>query len=179
MHLSPLTNDEWPSELAHFKDSFTGSGNVYRVMAHHPALLAAWSNYRTHVVLNNSLGEQRSEITILRIGHRLGSPYEWAHHVVRGRKAGLSDKRILSMRGSPADMAPEDATIARSVDALIDNARLSAADQQALSNLVGKQGMLDVMATVGLYSTLAFIVNSFDTPTDEDILTSLAENPIE
>src|SRR5690606_6271144 len=94
--LAPLADAAWPDEVAHMLDGFAGQLNVYRVMAHHPALLQAWSDYRNHVVLENALGAELSEVAILRTGHRLGSPYEWAHHVKRARLLGMKDARIAS-----------------------------------------------------------------------------------
>ena len=38
---------------------------------------------------------------------------------------------------------------------------------------------MDVIATVGLYTTLSFIVNSFATPVDGDIVASLEAQPFE
>ncbi|PWC36011.1 carboxymuconolactone decarboxylase [Azospirillum sp. TSO35-2] len=157
---------------------FAGRLNVYRVMAHNPALLRSWAAFRDHVVVRNALGPQRSEVAILRTGHRLGASYEWAHHVCRGRACGLDDARILGIRGEPEAMAPEDAVIVRAVDDLIDHARLSPPVREALAALVGTAGVFDVIATVGLYSTLAFIVGSFDTPLDEDVAAQLADRPI-
>jgi len=179
MPLPPLSDADWPPSLAHLRDSFVGRGNVYRVMAHHPGLLDAWSGLRKHVVTENALGEERIEVVILRVAHRLGAPYEWDHHVVRGRKAGLTDARIRAMAGPIEAMDPVDATLARAVDALTADARLSGDLQTELTALVGTQGMLDLIATVGFYTTLAFIVNSFDTPLDADIADALARQPLE
>ena len=36
---TPLTDAEWPEEIADLRDGFAGTLNVYRAMAHHPALL--------------------------------------------------------------------------------------------------------------------------------------------
>jgi alkylhydroperoxidase family enzyme len=174
----PLADAEWPAEIADMLSGFAGRLNVYRVMAHNPALLRSWAGFRDYVVVRNALGAQRSEIAILRVGHRLGASYEWMHHVCRARAYGMDDARILSVRGEPDTMAPEDAVIARAVDDLIDHARLSPPVHEALAGLVGAHGVFDVIATVGLYSTLAFIVRSFDTPVDGDIATQLAERPI-
>ncbi len=176
--LEPLTDADWPPELDHLKGGFTNTGNVYRVMAHHPALLSAWIGFRTHVVLQNALGTQISEVVILRTGFRLNSAYEWAHHVARGRKAGLSDARIASVRGPLNRMAPKDALIARAVDGLIDDASLAPPLLAELDAAIGKKGILDLMATVGLYSTLGFIVNSFATPIDADITDELTARPL-
>jgi alkylhydroperoxidase family enzyme len=182
--LPPLADADWPPELAHLRDGFVGRGNVYRVMAHHPALLDAWSGLRKHVVTENALGEERIEVVILRVAHRLGAPYEWDHHVVRGRKAGLTDSRIRSMAGPVEAMDPADATLARAVDALTTGAltagaRLPVDLQAEVTALVGTHGLLDLIATVGFYATLAFIVNSFDTPLDADIAAALARRPLD
>jgi len=176
--LAPLTDDDWPEALSHLRNSFVGRGNVYRVMAHHPELLGAWSGLRKHVVTENALGNERIEVVILRVAHRLNAAYEWDHHVVRGRKAGLSDSRIRTLRGSADEMAPDDALLARAVDALVDEARLPQPLQAELSERLGATGVLDLIATVGFYTTLAFIVKSFGTPLDADVVEALAARPL-
>lgn len=175
----PLADANWPKEIQDLISGFAGRLNVYRVMAHNPALLRSWVAFREHVVVKNALGPQRSEVVILRTGFRLGSVYEWGHHVSRGRACGLTDGRIASLRGSPETMAPEDAVIVRAVDELLDKARLSASVRDDLSALVGTEGLFDVIATVGHYCILGFIVNSFETPLDDAIAAEMAAHPLQ
>lgn len=174
----PLADAAWPPQIADLATGFAGRLNVYRVMAHHPALLRAWAGLRAHVVCDTALGPERSEVVILRTGHRLGAAYEWAHHVVRGRAAGLSDTRIKALAGPVTAMAAEDAVLAGAVDALIDRQCLSAAEHEPLAALVGSAGVFDLIATVGFYTTLGFIVRSFDTPLDADVAADLAARPL-
>ncbi|OAN80886.1 carboxymuconolactone decarboxylase [Jannaschia sp. EhC01] len=176
--LSPLPSDAWPDALADLEDAFAGRLNVYRTMAHHPDLVRAWANLRQHVVLDTSLGPAASEVVILRAGARLNSDYEWGHHVSRARVLGFEDARIASLRGPLNAMAPDDATLARAVDEVIDQSRLSPETLAALSGVVGPQGVLDLFATVGFYSTLAFIVNTFDTPLDPAVADELSARPL-
>ncbi len=175
----PVADEDWPDSVADMRSGFAGGLNVYRVMAHHPALLKAWSDLREHVVNQTSLGRDRSEVVILRTGVRLGSAYEWAQHVVRARKCGLDDTRIRSMRGAPDQMAPADALLARAVDELLDGAELTPATKARLMAEIGAEGALDLIATVGFYSTLAFILKSFATPLDDDITAALRAAPID
>lgn len=147
-------------------------------MAHHPALLRAWADLRQHVVLDTSLGRERSEVVILRAASHLKSAYEWTHHVSRGRAVGLSDARIASLLLSPAQMESDDAVLAQAVDDLMAHARLTPTTRAALHALVGDQGTLDLFATVGFYSTLAFIVNTFDTPLDEAVAAEVGDDPL-
>ncbi len=39
----PISDAEWPEAIAEMKTGFAGALNVYRTMAHHPALLKAWA----------------------------------------------------------------------------------------------------------------------------------------
>lgn len=173
----PLTDAEWPDEIGDLLPGFAGRLDVYRVMARHPRLLRAWQDLRQHVVIDSSLGAEFSEIVILRTGHRLGSPYEWGQHVSRSRKLGMSEGRITSIAGSIERMSEPDATLARAVDELLDEARLSDKTRRAILGLVGTEGMFDLMATVGFYSTLAFIANSTDLALDARIRAELEETP--
>ena len=109
----PLTDADWPDEIADMLGGFAGGLNVYRTMAHNPALLRAWTDLREHVVNRTALGKQGSEVVILRTGVRLGSTYEWQQHVSRARKCGMDDARIRSLRGPVEGMAPGDALLAQ------------------------------------------------------------------
>jgi 4-carboxymuconolactone decarboxylase len=173
--VQPLNHSEWPMSIADLEADFAGRLNVYRVMAHHPALLRAWQNFRNHVVHGTELGEKRSEIIILRTGVRLASRYEWSHHVVRGRKAGLEDARILSIKGPYSGMQAEDAVLCRAVDELFDDKQLKVATLRTLRDAVGDKGVMDVMATVAHYQMLGFLLGSFDIPLDRDIEAELAK----
>lgn len=175
---APLSDAEWPGDLEGMKEGFATQLNVYRVMAHHPALLAAWEDFRNHVVRDNVLDHAALEIVILRTGCRRGSSYEWAQHVIRGRKAGLSDARMAAaVLGAEKATCGEDEVLIRAVDALVDDNRLTAELQDALCARYGKAGVLDVIATVGMYTTLSYILNSFETPLDDDVAASLEREP--
>lgn len=174
----PLSDAEWPAALADLRGGFAGRLDVYRVMARHPALLRAWAPLRQHVVIDGALGPERSEVVILRTGHRLDAAYEWAHHVVRARALGMDDARIAALGSQLAGIEGEDAVLAGAVDDLIDDAAIGPERRQALEALVGPAGVLDLMATVGFYVTLAFIVKTFAIPVDGDIAAALAGRPL-
>lgn len=173
--LPPLADEQWPDDIAVLRAGFAGALNVYRVMAHHPALLRAWAPLRQHVVKETTLGPERSEVVILRTAHRFGSAYEWAHHVSRARKLGFSDERISALRGLPDG---EDGLIVRAVDGLLDNRKLSPDLEADLASAVGHEGVLDLIATVGFYSVLGYILMTYDTPLDANIAAELERDPL-
>lgn len=174
---APISNDDWPADIADLLSGFAGGLNVHRTMAHHPALLRAWADLREHVVNQTSLGAEHSEVVILRTGHQLRSSDEWHQHIVRARKAGLSDDGIDRLGKPLHQVKSTDATFVRAVDELILFKRLAPDTQSTLNDIVGKHGVLGVIATVGFYSTLGYILNRFDVPLDDDIIDNLRSNP--
>lgn len=173
--LAPLTDDAWPEALADLRGGFAGGLNVYRTMAHHPALVRAWAPLRQHLVKDGALGPERSEIVILRVGVRLGSAYEWMHHVSRSRALGMSDDRIRSVLGQGEG---EDALLIRAVDAILDERRLPPALERELAAAVGTAGVFDLIATVGFYQVLGTILMTYEVPVDGPVARELAEAPI-
>ncbi len=171
----PISDADWPDEILDLRDGFAGALNVYRVMAHHPALLRAWAPLRQHIVKDSALGLERSEVVILRTGHRMGSTYEWAHHVSRARKLGFSDRRIASLRGQPDG---EDGLIVRAVDALIDQRRLPPVLEAELAAAVGPLAVLDLIATVGFYSVLGHVLMTYEPPLDADVAAEMTKKPL-
>ena len=173
----PIADADWPAEIADLLSGFAGNLNVYRVMAHNPALLRAWAPLRGHVVQAGALSEQQREIVILRTGWHWRSDYEWAHHTLRGRRAGLSDARIERTRAAPESWTGdgEDTLLLRTVEALLTNGRLDPSLLADVRRTFGDLAPTDIMATIGFYTTLAFIVRSFETPIDGFVLEDLAE----
>ena len=175
---APLSDSDWPAGLEGLRDGFAGKLNVYRTMAHHPALLRAWSDLREHIVNQTTLGPERAEVVILRAAHRLQAPYEWSQHIGRARRVGLSDARIAALAGPLGEIAPKDRLLAEAVDCLAASARLPGTLVEALAGEVGREGVLDLIATVGFYTTLGYLLNTAQTPLDEDAEVALKARPL-
>ncbi|MCM2561674.1 carboxymuconolactone decarboxylase family protein [Lutimaribacter sp. EGI FJ00015] len=171
----PIPDGNWPEDISDLRTGFAGALNVYRMMAHHPALLRAWAPLRQHIVKDTALGPERSEVVILRTGVRLGSSYEWAHHVVRARAIGISDERIAAILRMPEG---EDGLLARAVDAIIDEHRLPESLEQELAATIGREAVFDLIATVGFYSVLGTILMTYQVPLDREIADELEAHPL-
>lgn len=171
----PLSDADWPPQISDLRDGFAGALNVYRTMAHHPALLRAWAPLRQHIVNENCLGAARSEVVILRTAFRFGSAYEWAHHVSRARAIGMDDARIAAIRDMPDG---DDGLIVRAVDALLDNKRLTLQQEAELASVIGGEAVIDLIATVGFYSVLGYLLETYQTPIDAHIVAEMTENPL-
>ena len=162
----PISDADWPEALDDMRGGFATGLNVYRTMAHHPALLRAWAPLRQHIVKENALGMELLEVVILRAGYRLGSDYEWSQHVDRARKLGFPDDRIEAVRRGAEGL---DLKLVEAVDALLDDHRLGSEQEAELAELVGREAVFDLIATVGFYSVLGYLLLTYETPLDDDI----------
>jgi alkylhydroperoxidase family enzyme len=167
--LAPITDSEWPEELEALRGGFASELNVYRVMAHHPALLHAWTNLRNHVTQGSTLSARWRELAILRTARFIDSRYEWIHHVERGRASGLTDPEIAAVGLSDPSTAFGDADTAllQTTDALLNGLGLSAMQVDVAAEHMSAQQLLDLMTTVGMYLTLGFLLKSFRTPLEK------------
>lgn len=172
----PVTDADWPEDIAELHKGFAGALNVYRTMAHHPALLNAWAPLRQHVVKDNALGPELTEVVILRAGFRLGSAYEWAHHVSRALALGFSAARINAVRGVPEAIEGVDGLIVSAVDALLDANRLTREQEATLAEAIGRHAVIDLIAMVGFYSVLGYLLKTYDTPIDDAIQAEARSN---
>ncbi|MER9191411.1 carboxymuconolactone decarboxylase family protein [Mesorhizobium australicum] len=111
----------------------------------------------------------------MRVAHRMGSAYEWTHHVSRARILGISDVRIRDMSATPTG---EDGLIARAVDALFDEACLPPDIERAISAAMGTKAVFDLIATVGFYCVLGCILMTFNTPIDEGVAVEIEKQPL-
>jgi alkylhydroperoxidase family enzyme len=167
--LAPIADAEWPRELEALRGGFASELNVYRVMAHHPALLQAWTSLRNHLTLGSTLSARWRELAILRTARFIDSRYEWIHHVERGRASGLTDPEIAAVGLSDLSSAFGDADTAllKTTDALLKGLGLSALQVDVAAEHMSAQQLLDLMATVGMYLMLGFLVKSFRTPLEK------------
>lgn len=157
--IGPLPEAEWDPRLASVLAQLDPVLNVHRVLAHHPDLLAAWAPLRNHVAAGGSLLPRHRELVILRIAHRAGSEYEWHHHVIRGRHAGLSEAEIAAIHaGSAGSWTAIESALLSAADELFDGRSITLSTWTALAGDFSEEQLLDLVITVGLYMTLAMLI---------------------
>jgi alkylhydroperoxidase family enzyme len=137
--------------------------NGMTMLLHHPALAKAFLTFNNHVAIASSLSKRIREILILRISWVRKSEYEFAQHIVLGRRAGLTDADIERIQLGPdaAGWDPVDADLVRAVDELLASARIEDATWSRLAAHFSKQQMLDMLFAIGCYEVLAMVFNTY------------------
>ena len=73
--------------------------NLYRTLANHPALVAAWTEFANSIRHDSKTPRALRELMILRTAQLTRSEYEWAQHLKLARKMGVREAQIAALAG--------------------------------------------------------------------------------
>jgi len=168
--IAPLTDAEFNDEQKELLAPMGGRYlNIFRTLVREPKAFKgflAWGNY----VLSrrNALPEREREIAILRTGYLCKSGYEWTQHVIIGKRSGLSDDEIARLKkGAEAGWSAADAALIRASDELHKDQFISDTTWAALGKHFTQKQCMDVVFTVGQYTQVSMILNTFGIQLDE------------
>ncbi|WP_341710975.1 carboxymuconolactone decarboxylase family protein [Erythrobacter sp.] len=170
--IEPLEMDRLDEEqaavLAPFADpaNKVGGGkvlNIFRTLARAPKALTgflAWGNYI--LSRRNALPPREREIVILRTGWLCRSGYEFAQHRRIGLDCGLTGEEVERIKAGPdaPGWTPIEAAMIRAADELVADLFVSDSTWLALAEL-GDKGRMDLVFTVGQYTQVSMLLNSF------------------
>ncbi|MEV5834981.1 carboxymuconolactone decarboxylase family protein [Nocardia sp. NPDC052112] len=175
MRLPPLPADQWDDRT---RDAFKallpralrnadGAGPAMGPLARHPDLTEAYLGFSVHLLFRSTLPPRVRELTILRVAHRRGCAYEWAHHLQFGQEAGLTLDEIDAVTRGEAD-DDFDRLVLTAVDELDDKSELSDQTWAALAERLDEKQRMDLVFTVGGYILLAIALNTFGVQPDPE-----------
>jgi alkylhydroperoxidase family enzyme len=178
MSVIPLIEEPDSDELrdlyARLSATMPGIGvlNIFKVMAHNPAILRDWLRLATPLLTGGlSLSPRLREIAILRVAQASGSDYEFAHHIRIAQQAGLTEQEIASLKtfDTAACFSDLDRAVVRYTDAA---ARLTpeASDiARELKNSLSDREIMELSFCIGHWCMLARILVPLQVPVDETL----------
>ncbi|MCW0197709.1 carboxymuconolactone decarboxylase family protein [Sphingopyxis sp.] len=143
--------------------------NIFRTLAHAPKALTAFLAWGGYILSRrNALTERDRELVILRTGYNCRSGYEWTQHKRIGLGCDLSEAEIERIKAGPdADgWSDLDRAMLRATDELTGQHFVTDATWAALAPL-GDKGRMDLVFTVGQYTQVSMILNSFGIQVEE------------
>jgi 4-carboxymuconolactone decarboxylase len=171
--LRAIPPEHWSAEAKDSLGPVGGAGpfpalNIFRTLANYPKLAKRWMVFANHVLAKNSLPPREREILILRIGWLCSSEYEWAQHVVIGKREGLTDDEIRRIGAGPdaPGWSQLDQALLRATDELRNDAFVTDATWSALAKHLNEQQLMDVVFTVGNYNLVSMALNSLGVQLD-------------
>lgn len=109
------------------------------------------------------------ETAILTVGAHFGARYEIYAHEIMAAVAGLSAAQIASLAsdGSPADLGPAERVAHEVARALMQGRVLPASLYGRAEQILGRDGLGELVFLIGGYSLIAVALNAFDMPAPE------------
>lgn len=144
--------------------------NIFRVMARAPRALKAFLTWGNYVLSkHNDLPPRERELVILRTGFLCRSGYEWTQHVGIGLRCGLTVEEIQRLKIGPdaPGWSPADAALVQATDELHHDQFVSNAAWGALLAHFSEKQAMDVVFTVGQYTQVSMLLNTFGVQLDE------------
>jgi AhpD family alkylhydroperoxidase len=175
VRVPPLPADQWDEAVDHAlagmippeRRNPEATGNLLATLVRHPKLTRSFLRFNNHLLFSSTLPPRLRELAVLRVAHRSDCEYEWRHHVVMGREAGLTDEVIDGIqRGEATD--PLDRAVLHAVDELQDKSNVSDATWSALSDHLDERQRMDLVFTIGCYGALAMAINTFGVEPDSE-----------
>ena len=169
--ITPLEEKDWSPDARAELGRLAEAGRVYNIfktLARYPKLLKRWLPFANHVLFKSALSPREREILILRIGWLCQAEYEFAQHVVIGRRAGLADADIQRIVDGPdaAGWDPFEAALVRATDELHRDAMVSDQTWAILSASYGTEQLMDAVFTVGQYNLVSMALNTLGVQLD-------------
>jgi len=145
--------------------------NIFRTMTNHPDLTRRWLVFGNHVLAKSTLSPRIRELTILRVGWRCGSDYEWGQHVLISRELGISDAEISRLQLDDIDSGWDaaEACILRAADELHATHEMTDPTWDALCEHYDLQQRMDLVFAVGQYTLVSMALNTFGVARDEGV----------
>jgi alkylhydroperoxidase family enzyme len=153
---------EHPDLLGRLNRDASGASNVLTTLMRHPQLFRQWMPLSGGLLYGSLLPHRDRELLILRTASNCHADYEWAHHVVFGKQAGLTDEEIDQVRNGPAGegWSSDDATLITAADELHHDSRISDTTWTALAARYNEKQLIELPVLVGQYHTVAYALNS-------------------
>ena len=145
--------------------------HILTVMAHHPTLLPPFVEWATALAQRGLLTRREHEILALRVAYSCRSEFEWGHHVVYARAAGMSDAdidRVVEGPDAPGWSVSEQALV-RAADELTSSTFDITDDTWSVLRAHYDDARLtEIPFVVGQYTMLSMFANSLGVVLEPD-----------
>jgi 4-carboxymuconolactone decarboxylase len=182
--IAPQGPDEWSDEVrqvlgaslrrvGEFEAGATSPRplNILMTMAHQPQLLAPFLGFAAALATRGLLPRRESELLALRTAWNCQSAFEWGHHVVYARAAGLQDAEIEAIALAPVDerWSAGERALLRAADELHDTQNIADTTWRQLSEHWDSGQLVEITFVVGNYTMLSMLANATGVPLESNL----------
>lgn len=157
--------DDLPPDAHEAYDAISASRDGVRgpfaVLLHSPPVADRVAHLGAYLRFEGILPDAVRELAILTTARHWACAYEWAAHEDIARDAGVPDHVITAVRDDTRlDLDDTDAAVNGFCRSILTDGGVPADTFDAVRDRFGDRGVIELLATVGYYSLLAFVLNA-------------------
>lgn len=169
---TPQQQEVWDSIIATRGDPSTLVGEdgalvgPFNSMVASPTIGKRIGDLGQAVRYSSSVDNRLLELAIITVGAHWRSNFEWFAHSRLAAAAGVDSSVIdaLAAGEAPTFTKDDEAVVHRFAEQLVKSGRVAKADFDAARALLGEQGVIDLITTIGYYSLISLTLNALDIP---------------
>ena len=112
------------------------------------------------------------EIITLTTARILKCQYVWTHHCGSAKQAGVREEVVeaIGEGGPPRRLLPKEGVFLQFTRELLEDKRVRDTTYSAVEHLLGQQGVVDLILTIGYYATLCLAVNALEIDLEDGVI---------
>ena len=136
-------------------------GGPFQALLRSPELGDIVQQFGAHVRFKSILPDPLKEFAILVTARHWTAQYEWQAHRKMGVEAGLDPAKAdaLAEGKRPDRMSPDEAAVYEFAGELVRTGEVSDQNFAAIKERWGERGVVELILTVGYYTTVSMILN--------------------
>lgn len=158
-------------QLFRLTDSQGGLEGPFNAMLVSPGVGMALQRLGAAIRFETGLSDRCREIAILTLAAARDSAFEWYAHEAIARRAGLTQDELDALHDgqSPASLSPAESVSHDTVVALLDHRDLDDAQFEQARDVLGLEGLVELVTLTGYYDLLALSLRAFRVPLPDDV----------
>ena len=165
----PLADFE-PGLKKRLTDLWGTPPNLYRCLANHPALVAAWTEFSKMLRHDTRTPRALRELVILRGGQLMRSEYEWAQHLPMARKSGVREAQIQALASwRTSGEFDEREKAALELAEAVTNGRVGDDVYARVTRHFDHHDYVELAAVAAFYAMVGRMLDAMGVPLDDDV----------
>jgi 4-carboxymuconolactone decarboxylase len=140
----------------------------FKPMLHSPILMERLQKTGEFIRWHSEMPDKIREMVILMVARHWNQEFEWSFHKPIASSCGLASEVIVAIGNheKPLDLGIEEMVVWNLINEVLNDGTASDTTVRNALEVFGPRNVVEYVATVGYYSTLAFIMNVAGTESD-------------
>lgn len=158
--------------------------NLFRALANNPGVMKQWFDFGEWIRWEGKVDARLRELAILQVGSSAKSPYEFSHHVVIGRRFGVSDEdleglKLLASGTTPSHFSALELAVLTAARDLTERGEIDDPLWAELAASLDTESLLELVVVIGFYAMVVRVLAAVELDVEPDFLPAVDYLPVQ